>query len=191
MVPFKYKNTGIYNDTVYVIRKQIVMGLLYTFLLWTLTSSEPLEHHFAVSRDRNLRYHIFKHTLADFTANYAVAQLECSSEVDKCGDGVLNDVLTPQSFRAANSSTQVLKVASYNIWNVNSVEDKGEKYETRLKRLNKVNSREARKEMAVHGTVQPPNKEYTLAKCDVEECSLLARYFYYVLYRRSYCVPLS
>lgn len=137
--PFKYRNTGLFNDTIHMVRKQIVLGLLYTFLIQPMSSSEPLEHHFVVSRDRNLQYHIFKHTLAaDVTPNNVVVDSECGSQVDQCSDGVLDDVLTQQSFRAANSSTQVLRVASYNIWNVNGLEAEGEKYETRLQRLKKV-----------------------------------------------------
>ena len=143
MVPFIFKDGGIRNDTVYITSKQVVMGLLYTFVVQGRLKSGQLGHHFAISRDRNKKYHVFRHTLADVATRDSSKHSECSGNSDGC---VLTDSPSPYSFGVANSSASsskgtkgsTLRVTSYNIWNVNKLQEKGEDYRTRLRRLKKV-----------------------------------------------------
>lgn len=121
------------NGTERLQSKQLVVGLLYSFSILTpsLASAQTLEHRFAVSRDRNQRYHLFRHTLS--SPNSACSDGSCGGEGQVGGDAASS----PMSLRVGNSSAQ-LNVASYNIWNVNGVKDEGEEYEERLKRFGKV-----------------------------------------------------
>lgn len=163
--PFKFKSTDMSDGRVLVVQRQVVMGLLYMFLLQT----SDTEHRFAVSRDRNLRYHVFEHTaLVDGTANRSsvAACLECGSGGDaavcRAGGRILAGVPPPQFFHMGAPSTPItrtLQVVSYNIWNVNSVEDRGDDYETRLQRMKKV------QKSALLQALRPPlHKEHSLSK---------------------------
>ena len=126
----------------------MVLGLTYSFSLicngshW---SSRVLEYDFIVSRDRNRDYHIFKQaSLEDskikLLRHSIIGYHDLSEETNTCSNRVTPLFFIPplQQHLPVNFSVQSLLVASYNIWNVNSVNAEGESYEMRLKRLRKV-----------------------------------------------------
>ncbi len=115
------------------------MGLMYSFTIrsnGTTPLPDDVEFNFTVSRDRNKEYHVFKQVLVV----PASVHLETSTEAGTCGNRRthLPCLFSPHHNMAVSfSSAQSLRVASYNIWNVNSL-NKGEDYETRLHRLTRV-----------------------------------------------------
>lgn len=136
--PFQYnKLASDVEGKRYTQKSQIVMGLMYSFTIrsngTTPLPDEEVEFNFTVSRDRNKEYHVFKQVLVV----PASVHLETSTEAGTCGNRRthLPCLFSPHHNMAVSfSSAQSLRVASYNIWNVNSL-NKGEDYETRLHRL--------------------------------------------------------
>lgn len=140
-------------------QSQVVMGLLYSFTIVPASSGSGV--HFTVTRDRNKEYHIFRQVPVmsrpgSSSSNYTWASEELSN-VQSTSESVFPEE-TNKAYTCSNvhhpapplsllfllprslgfSSAQSLRVASYNIWNVNSLPDTGEDYETRLSRLTKV-----------------------------------------------------
>lgn len=143
MSPFLYQHHTYVSGKDAVQRSQLVVGLIYSFSLHSnQTSDNMFEHHFVVSRDRSKDFHIFKHMYVEFTPEQSVIHSKRSKEADTCGNQIslplaaLLDI--PHQIITAISEVQSLRVASYNIWNVNSLPGGGEVYETRLQRLRKV-----------------------------------------------------
>ncbi len=117
---------------------------MYTFTINSNNSGGEQEFHFVVSRDRNKEFHIFKQTSVQPQSGHKGDHSELSGDRDTCINRVafipLVALLPRQLHRPLSSSAQAIKVASYNIWNLNSLRDRGEKYQDRLKRLGKVNT---------------------------------------------------
>lgn len=133
----------------------LVLGLTYSFLIvcafkQNRSSDKEMIYHFTVSRDRGKDYHVFRKTFSEppsgdqSSSHYHLL----SKGMDTCINMFSQ---TPPAAAAAahlffpgklpgggNFSALSVRVASYNIWNVNALEDKGEDYETRLERLSKV-----------------------------------------------------
>lgn len=131
----EYESISHISGRQHIQQKQLVVGLMYLFVLSYNNSlnTETIESHFTVSRDRNKKYHIFKHTTQFLSA--LQNQRKLSQEVSVCRTQISLPLkfLHPISFNVPS-----LRIASYNIWNVNSIDTEGESYESRLSRLSKV-----------------------------------------------------
>ena len=119
----------------YIQRNQVVVGLIYSFTITTNhTGKGKIEFNFIVSRDRNKEFHIFKQTSVHSSSGRPWG---CDGPIkDACINTAL--FLSLPSLPPPISSARLLKVASYNIWNVNGLPDKDELYKDRLERLGKV-----------------------------------------------------
>lgn len=128
-------------------RSQVVLGLMYSFAIhsnMTTPSDDEVGIHFTVTRDRNKEYHIYRQIsvvhrsapqLGEYSGRISKDARKCSN-VRTLSQSLL---LLSEPRKAANSSSALsVRVASYNIWNVNSLQGAGEDYETRLNRLIKV-----------------------------------------------------
>lgn len=197
-MPHLFQEMVPLNGKISLQRFQMVLGLQYTFsALWLRGSlcehCPQVERNFVVTRDRNKKYHIFRHTSAYLDEHHYREQhthkTTCSSDTsgqldddtttnhihieDACSDSLnfnpfwsyssmLKDtdpkcscvhVDNPQSEsctrdKANSESTSQcihprdqcsrLKIVTYNIWNVNGIQDLEESYEDRLNRMGKV-----------------------------------------------------
>lgn len=126
------------------------------------TSGDVVGTHFTVTRDRNKEYHIFRQVseVPRPPSFGYLARPETSEQASvstpifgKLGEMceqegeayTCRNVRTPLPLLLSrpgtavnSSSTWSVRVASYNIWNVNSLQRAGEDYKTRLSRLIKV-----------------------------------------------------
>ena len=125
----------------YVQRTQLIVGLMYTFTINSNHTVEDMEYQFMVTRDRNKEFHIYKQTKVasmGHLGDYQHTIGDGDTCIDKGAFLPWADLLPPLLSKPQSSSMQSLKVASYNIWNVNSLRHEGDKYEDRLGRLGKV-----------------------------------------------------
>ena len=115
-----------------------MLGLMYSFLV-VCHGSNPVcpdteeEHHLVVTRDRNKDYHFFRKT------SKQTSRLLTCRKVDL--RGLLSSSYYPANILSKLTnlhSDETLKIASYNVWNVNKLENKGETYKRRMERLGKV-----------------------------------------------------
>ncbi len=140
------------------------MGLLYSLVMWPSKDCHcSNEHSFTVTRDRNKVYHVYQYLQRESGLNvqekkeinrcltsprevtYGRSVGVEYSPIELCGDeaceydtgdfGALN-ILAYSSIKQPHCSPFLLYIATYNIWNVNSLPR--DSYKERLKRLQKV-----------------------------------------------------
>jgi len=127
--------------------QQMVLGLLYSFIINTPSADGTKEHHLTVTRDRNKDFHLCKKISR--TSNSGSSSASSSSLTCRRADVFQGSVSSPETLRTSSSKfycglahggagATSLKIASYNIWNVNMLRQKGETYEKRMQRLGKV-----------------------------------------------------
>ena len=128
-------------------KRQVVLGLLYSFIVTSLSPDGTKEHHFVVTRDRNKDFHLCKRTSrASDESSSSSSSLTCSRT-----DVLWDQMSSLETSRTSSSNFSYhlarggvgvgappLKIASYNIWNVNKLRLKGETYKKRMERLGEV-----------------------------------------------------
>lgn len=181
-------------------RSQLVLGLLYTFSVRVNKSTvcdHKVEYRFTVTRDRNKEYHVIK-----WMEVVPRCLLRAGSEAGgfgTCRDSkaaLLGSFLQSSRFCVAaanfgssssNSSSNTdnsdefqLRVASYNVWNTNRLQRRGESYKKRAKRMMKFISsldvdvlglQEVRLEVpiAVHDAERPRSKRKRSALSQISQ----------------------
>lgn len=141
------------NGSDYLQRMHLVLGLTYSFLIvcafkQNRSSDKEMVYHFTVSRDRDKAYHVFRKTFSEPpscdqpSSHYHLLSKgmdTCINTLSQTPAAAAAHLFFPGKLPGGgNFSALSVRVASYNIWNVNALEDKGEDYETRLERLSKV-----------------------------------------------------
>ena len=194
--PHLFREVVPLNGKVRVQQFQLVLGLQYTFsALWQRGSlcdhCPQVERKFAVTRDKNNKYHLFQHTSSSqgehcsrtdhppthsdvnrkhqenlvssqihteysyssylnyftswvYTSTIQSAFSKSTSLCAKVPDVARDRARHHSSLHCDNPQDQckALKIVTYNIWNVNGLNDLGEVYEDRLQRMGKVSTKQ-------------------------------------------------